>query len=151
MDNRNLISGIVFLGLSTFVAVSSIGLGIGHLTNPRAGFMPFWTSLLVIVFSLILLGLTFANRSAQAVRVDIGDHVQWQKSLLAAGALCVYVFILPLIGYLPATGILMLALFKLSSMKLWSAVLASLLAVIVSYGLFSFILNTPLPRGILGF
>jgi len=151
MDNRNLISGMVFLGLSAFVAVTSIGLGIGHMTNPRAGFMPFWTSLLIIVFSLILLGLTVANRSVQARRVDMWSQVQWQKSLLAAGALCVYVFILPLIGYLPATGILMLALFKLSCMKFWSAALASLLTVILSYGLFSFILNTPLPRGTLGF
>ncbi|PKN89285.1 MAG: hypothetical protein CVU51_00850 [Deltaproteobacteria bacterium HGW-Deltaproteobacteria-1] len=151
MDNRNLISCIVFLGLSAFVAVSSIGLGIGHLTNPRAGFMPFWTSLLIIVFSLILFSQTFVNRSAQAGRVDIWSHVQWQKSLLAAAALCVYVFILPVIGYLPATGILMLALFKLGSMKILPAVLASLLAVILSYGLFSFILNTPLPRGTLWF
>jgi len=151
MDNRNLISCIVFLGLSAFVAVSSIGLGIGHLTNPRAGFMPFWTSLLVIVFSLILFGQTFANRSDQTRRVDIWSHVQWQKSLLAACALCVYVFILPVIGYLPSTSLLMLALFKLSSMKILPAALASLLAVILSYGLFSYILNTPLPRGTLGF
>jgi hypothetical protein len=151
MDNRNLISCIVFLGLSAFVAVSSIGLGIGHLTNPQTGFMPFWTSVLVIVFSLILFGQMFAKRSAQAGRVDIWGHVHWQKSLLAAGALCVYVFILPVIGYLPATSILMLALFKLSSMKMLPAALASLLAVILSYGLFTFILNTPLPRGTLGF
>ncbi len=151
MDNRNLVSCIVFLGLSAFVAVSSIGLGIGHLTNPQAGFMPFWTSLLIIVFSLILLGLTFANRSSQEHRVDIWSHVHWHKSMLAAGALCVYVFLLPVIGYLAATSILMLALFKLSSMKILPAALASLFTVILSYGLFSFILNTPLPRGILGF
>ena len=151
MDNRNLVSCIVFLGLSAFVAVSSIGLGIGHLTNPRAGFMPFWTSLLIIVFSLILLGLTFANRSCQEHRVDIWSHVHWHKSMLAAGALCVYVFLLPVIGYLAATSILMLALFKLSSMKSMPAALASLFTVILSYGLFSFILNTPLPRGTLGF
>ena len=151
MDNRNLVSCIVFLGLSAFVAVSSIGLGIGHLTNPQAGFMPFWTSLLIIVFSLILLGLTFANRSSQEHRVDIWSHVHWHKSMLAAGALCVYVFLLPVIGYLAATSILMLALFKLSSMKILPAALASLLTVILSYALFSFILNTPLPRGMLGF
>lgn len=151
MDKRNLISGVVFLGLSAFVAVSSVGLGIGHLTDPEAGFMPFWTSLLIIVFCLILFGQTFADRSNQARRADIWSHVHWQKSIMAAAALSVYVLILPVIGYLPATGILMLALFKLSSMKILPAALASLFAVILSYGLFSFILNTPLPRGILGF
>ena len=151
MDNRNLISCIVFIGLSAFVAVSSIGLGIGHLTSPRAGFMPFWISLLVIIFSLILFGQMFANRSAQAGRVDVWGHIHWQKSMMTAAALCVYVFILPVIGYLPATSILMLALFKLSSMKILPAALASLLTVILSYALCSFILNTPLPRGTLGF
>ena len=151
MDNRNWISGIVFLGLSAFVAVSSIGLGIGRLTNPQAGFMPFWTSLLIIVFCLILFGQTFANRSVPAGRADSWSQVHWHKSMLAAGALCVYIFLLPVIGYLAATSILMLALFKLSSMKILPAALASLLTVILSYGLFSFILNTPLPRGMLGF
>ncbi|MBP1710229.1 MAG: hypothetical protein H6Q49_431 [Deltaproteobacteria bacterium] len=151
MDNRNLISGMVFLGLSVFVAVSSISLGIGHLTNPRAGFMPFWTSLLIIVFSLILLVLTVANRSVQARRVDMWSHVHWQKSMMAAAALSVYVLILPVIGYLAATSLLMLLLFWLSSMKILPAVLASLFAAVLSYGLFSFILNTPLPRGTLGF
>ncbi len=142
---------MVFLGLSAFVAISSIGLGIGRLTNPQAGFMPFWTSLLIILFTLILLSRTVADRSGQPGRTDSWSHVRWHKSMLAAGALCVYVFLLPVIGYLAATGILMLALFKLSSMKILPAALASLLTVILSYGLFSFILNTPLPRGMLGF
>jgi H+/Cl- antiporter ClcA len=151
MDKRNWISCMVFLGLSAFAAVSSIRLGIGRLTNPQAGFMPFWTSLLIIVFGLILLGQVFANRSDQPQRVDVWSHVHWHKSMLAAGALCAYVFILPVIGYLPATSILMLVLFKLGSMKILPAALASLLTVSLSYGLFSFILNTPLPRGMLGF
>ncbi|MHB8137947.1 MAG: tripartite tricarboxylate transporter TctB family protein [Smithellaceae bacterium] len=151
MDNRNLISSMVFLGLSVFVVVTSVGLGIGSLNNPQAGFMTFWISLLTIVFSLILLGQTFANRSAQVRRADIWSHVHWQKSVMAAAALSVYVLILPIIGYLAATSILMLALFKLSSMKILPTVFASLLAVIVSYGMFSFILKTPLPRGIWGF
>lgn len=151
MDNRNWISCVVFLGLSAFVAVSSIGLGIGRLTNPQAGFMPFWTSLLIVVFCLILFCQAFVNRSGQAGRGDSWSHIHWHKSMLAAVALCVYVLLLPAIGYFAATSILMLALFKLGSMKILPAVLASLLTVILSYGLFSYILNTPLPRGMLGF
>ncbi len=151
MDNRNLISSMVFLGLSAFVLITSVVLGIGYLTNPQAGFMPFWTSLMIIVFSLILLGQTFANRSVAVRWADIWSHVHWQKSVMAAAALSVYVMILPVIGYLTATGILMMILFKLSSMKIAAAALASVLAVILSYGLFSFLLNMPLPRGLLGF
>jgi putative tricarboxylic transport membrane protein len=151
MDQRDMISSVIFFLLAAFVLITSVGLGIGSLNNPQTGFMPFWTSLLLMVFSLILFGLTYSNRSVGVHWTDLWHDVRWQKSVMAVVVLVVYVLILPALGYLIATSILMMILFKLSSMKIWTATIAAVLAVFFSYGLFSFILKTPLPRGILGF
>ncbi len=151
MDQRNTISSIVFFLLAAFVLITSLGLGIGSLHNPQTGFMPFWASLLIFVFSLTLFVLTYLNRSIAVRWADLWRHVRWQKNVLAAAALSLYVLVLPSAGYLIATTILMFALFQLGSMKIRTAALASFLSVVLSYGLFSFLLKTPLPRGILGF
>lgn len=151
MDQRNMISSMVFFLLAAFALITSLSLGIGSLHNPQTGFMPFWTSLLILLFSLILFGLTYSNRSVAVRWADLWRPVRWQRSVLAALAMSIYVLVLPSAGYLIATTILMFALFKLGSMKNWTAVIASFLSVLLTFGLFSFLLKTPLPRGILGF
>ena len=61
MDQRNMISSMVLFLLAAIVLITSFSLGIGSLNNPQAGFLPFWTGLLIIIFSLtgkIYTGLT---------------------------------------------------------------------------------------------
>jgi putative tricarboxylic transport membrane protein len=151
MDQRNMISSIVFFLLAAFVLMTSLGLGIGQLNNPQTGFMPFGASLLLIIFSLILFGTTYRNRAVSFRFADLWHTIHWQKNLMAVTALAVYCLALPSIGYLIATSILMIILFGLGGMKIWTAALGSVLSVFFSYGLFQFILKTPLPRGIWGF
>lgn len=151
MDQRNAISSMIFFLLAALILIASLGLGIGSLSNPQTGFMPFFTSLLLILFSLALFSRACTNRSITVRWADLWRNVRWQKSVRAASAVLVYVLVLPSAGYLIATTILMFALFKISSMKTRTAVIASFLSVFLSFGLFAFLLKTPLPRGILGF
>jgi putative tricarboxylic transport membrane protein len=146
-----MISSLILFLLAAFVLVTSLGLGIGSVSNPQSGFMPFWISLLMLAFSLILFGMAYQNRSIKVPWADLWRKLHWQKSILAAAFLVVYIFLLPWAGYLIATGVLMIVLFRLTSMKAWTAVVGAVLAVGFSYGLFSLILKTPLPRGIWSF
>jgi putative tricarboxylic transport membrane protein len=151
MDQRNLISSMIFFLLATFVLILSLGLGIGSLNNPQAGFMPFWTGLLIIVFSIILFGITYRNRAIVVCWADLWRKLSWQKIVMVAVFLAVYVVVLPWAGYLIATCVLMIILFRLNAMKIWTAAFSAVLSVGFSYGLFHFSLKTPLPRGIWGF
>jgi hypothetical protein len=150
MDQRNMISSMVFFLLAAVVLITSVGLGIGPSNNPQSGFMPFWTGLLTIIFSLILFGITYMSRTIAVRWADLWRNVRWQKNIMAVIALAIYGLVLPSIGYLTATSFLMMFLFFIGGMKVWTSAFSSLLSVFLSYGLFQFILKTPLPRGILG-
>lgn len=151
MDQRNLISSMIIFLLGTFVLIISTGLGIGSLSNPQPGFMPFWVSMLLIVFSLILFGGAYIDHSVAVRCKDLWHKIHWQKNLVAMAALLLYAVLLPLAGYLITTSVLMLILFKLGAMKTWTALLGATLSVGFTYGLFYFLLKTPLPRSIWGF
>lgn len=146
-----MISSMILFLLAALVLMASLGLGIGSASNPQSGFMPFWIGVLLLAFSLILFGTAYQDRSIKVRWVDLWHKLHWQKSLLAAVFLAVYIFLLPWAGYLMATSVLMIALFRLTAMKAWAALAGAALAVGFSYGLFSLILKTPLPRGIWGF
>ena len=151
MDQRNIISSMIFFLLAAFVLILSLNLGIGSWNDPQAGFMPFWTSVLIIIFSVILFGMTCRNKAIAVRFADLWHKVSWQKMVMTAAGLAVYIAVLPQAGYLLATAVLMTILFRLSSMKIRAAVFSAVLSVGFSYGLFHFILKTPLPRGIWGF
>ena len=151
MDQRNLFSSMIFFLLASILLISSLDLGIGSLSNPQSGFMPCLISVLLLFSSLILFFTSCRDKTISVRLTALWRHIHWHKNLLAVIFLGVYLFLLPLTGYLIATGILMLALLLLNAMKLWPSVLTALLAVLISYGLFAIMLKTPLPRGIWGF
>lgn len=146
-----MISSLVLFLLAAFVLATSLELGIGSVSNPQSGFMPFWISLLMLAVSLILFGMAYRDRSIKVRWTDLWHKLSWQKSVLTAAFLAVYIFLLPWAGYPIATGVLMIALFRLTSLKAWRAVAGAVLSVAVTYGFFHFILKIPLPRGIGGF
>ncbi len=151
MDQRNLISSMILFLSASFVLLTSLGLGIGSFSNPQTGFLPFWTSLLMMVLSLALFGTAYADKSITVRWSDLWRKTGWIKTLAAAVLLALYLAALPLLGFVVATAALMTILFKLGSMKLWTAVPGAIISVLFTYGLFHFLLQTPLPRGIWGF
>ncbi len=151
MDQRNLISSMFFFLLASILLITSLGLGVGSPANPQTGFMPFLISVLLLVFSLMLFVSAYQDRSVSVRLAALWRHIHWPKNVIALVFLSIYLLALPLAGYLIATGLLMTALLLLNSIKLRTSALTAALAVLVSYGLFHFIVKTPLPRGIWGF
>jgi Tripartite tricarboxylate transporter TctB family len=151
MDQRNIISSIFFLLLAVFVTIRSLGLGIGQLLNPRPGFLPFWSSLFLIIFCLILFWINYFNKDEKTHLANLWRNLNWRKNIIVVSALIIYCLALSKIGYLVATFALMAVLFSLSGMKTWAVIISSLLSVILSYGLFHYLLKTPLPRAIWAF
>ncbi len=151
MDIRNLIGGTVFLLLSVFILIYSLGLGIGTLYNPQAGFMPAVVSLLILVFSLILVSTALRNRSRRVRLRHVWQTPGWKKSMMVAGSIALYVLALSSLGYLPATFGLMTLVLLINRIRWWVALSGAAGLAALSWGLFYGLLNTPLPQGIWGF
>lgn len=151
MDKREIISSAVWLCIVAFVAISSLRLGIGEFHNPGPGFFPFWASIFIALLTLIMLGTHFFKKADVIRLADLwkGDH--WGTLVIVIASLIVYCLVLAKLGFILATTGLMLILFYLGKMKPWAIIVGSLLAVLLSYGLFHYGLQTPLPKGILDF
>ncbi|MFH1080209.1 MAG: tripartite tricarboxylate transporter TctB family protein [Pseudomonadota bacterium] len=150
MVKRDILSCFVLLFISILVLIASLRLGIGPYQSPGPGFIPFWSCLLLFLFTSLLLGVRLIK--TEDVRLaDLWKGRNWGNTIIVVAVLIVYCLALPKAGYLLATLGLMLVLFTLGKMKFWVVVPCALLAVLFTYGLFDYLLKMPLPRGILGF
>jgi len=151
VDKREITSSVFFILFATFVLVSSLGLGIGQLRNPQPGLLPFAASLFLIISCVILLVINYRNRNIETTIADSWQKLNWHKNIIVISALIVYCLALSIIGYIPATFALMAVLFTVTGMKTWMVIINSFLVVLLSYGLFQYLLKTPLPRPIWAF
>lgn len=151
MDRRDITGCVVWLSISISVLIASLRLGIGPFNNPGPGFIPFWAALFLASFTCVLLVISL-SRNREATPPSVlwkGRH--WVKPLLAFSALILYCLVLPKLGYLLATFVLMLVLLSLGKTKPWLVVPGSLVVVLLTYVLFDYLLKMPLPRGVFGF
>jgi putative tricarboxylic transport membrane protein len=151
MDKREIISSLVWFCVVIIVTVSSIDLGIGAFHNPGPGFFPFWSGVSIAILTMFMLAARLYKK-VDAVRLtDLWKGQHWGILVAVIVSLIVYCLVLTRLGYILATTGLMLILFSLGKMKPWTIIISSLLAVLLSYGLFHYGLRTPLPKGILAF
>ena len=153
MDKKELAGGLIWLFFAMLVIISSLKLGVGEFHNPGSGFFPFWSALLLGMLALMIL----ANIILKKDKTETGQEpylwkgLDWGKNITVIAALLVYCLVLTRLGYILSTTGLMMVLFYIGKMKLWVVITGSLLVVALSYCLFYYGLQTPLPSGILGF
>jgi hypothetical protein len=146
VNKRDIISGTIFFALAFLVLIYSFTLGLGKFAQPRPGFFPFWSAIFLIIFCLILISENITGKKNKSQTSFFWREIIPRKSFLIVLALLVYALLLPRLGYIPATFFLLLFLFITAGTKIWSALINSLLTVILSYFLFQYLLKTPLPR-----
>jgi hypothetical protein len=111
--------------------------------------MPFLVGIFLGGISLLTLFRAMRKRSKTASGKNVTELFAWgklRKPAVMCGAVFVYALILPLLGYLVSTFVLMLVLFKGLAAQKWStAVIATFLAVILSYYIFVVWLGCQVP------
>jgi len=154
LKNKREITGLVFwFVIAAIIMISSWNLGLGEYKNPGPGFFPFWSALLLGALSLSMAGDIYLQKKAVAIggKVDLWKDVNWGKNTVVIASLFVYCLILPALGYLLSTMMLMMVLFYVGKMKPRAIIAGAMLAVLLSYFIFIYGLKTPLPRGVWGF
>ena len=144
-------SSLFWLLVSILVFAESLRIGIGTFQNPGMGFMTLGASGILGILSLVLFLQAF-------LRKEHGRHkplfagTLWRRVLFVVLVLTVYARVMPILGYLITTFVLMTLLFGILEKKRMGCVsLYALGATLFTYLVFSKWLNCQFPQGLFGF
>lgn len=143
------VSYVSFLAVGIAYLCGSLRLPMGTIEAPRSGLFPLTVAIFVVTMSLILL---VRSLSAEKYPLDPTEpfpkRADRHRVVAVALALVLYAVGLRFLGYLICTIGLMAVVVRLLGMRGWvKVVLAAVLTSLISYGLFVFALDVPLPRG----
>jgi putative tricarboxylic transport membrane protein len=143
---RDHVAGGVFVIAGVFVLAVSGDLPFGTLSSPGAGMLPTLVVGLMMAFGLILLAQARRSpRLAEANWTDLPHAIR--VAVVAAAAATLYV---PLGFALTVPLLLFSLIFLVERHPLLPAVAFSIGTTVAVYALFTLVLRTPLPSGLLG-
>src|SRR3989338_6759248 len=150
MKRSNIIIAIILLGLSGYLLIESMRLSLGGLRTPQAGFFPTILSAVLAVLSLVLLGQAPKEKEERARPFRLGPQ-SWRRIALAVGVLFAFGFSVDFLGYTLSSFLLVAILLRAFESMRWSLIIIIALSTsVISYGIFGWLLQTPLPTGIFG-
>jgi putative tricarboxylic transport membrane protein len=151
MNRRDLLAGLFWLAISLFVVVQSVKSDLGSLHSPGPGFLPFWSAVVLGTLSIILVVTTSLRKKWEGKLVDLWRGLDWLRVIWVLLSLFMYPILLPITGYLITTFMLIgFLLFIGVRSKVWIDVASALAITVISYVIFSVLLDVKLPKGIFG-
>ena len=140
------VAGSAAIVAAVAVLAASGDLPFGTLAFPGAGMMPKLACALIIVFGTTLL----ARGRASAPFSEVGwRDLPHAVRVLAITAAAVALY--TTLGFIITMSLMLFALIALEGRNLWAAAAYSIGVSLLTYGLFTLMLKTPLEQGILGF
>jgi putative tricarboxylic transport membrane protein len=131
LNNSELWGGLIGLALGGFVIWSGLKLKLGTINDPGAGFVLFYTGILMCLFaaSIIVTALTEGGPTLGSR----WENARWSKPLLVIVCLIAFSFALNPLGFLLSSSPLMLLLLRVVDPVRWT--LAIPIAVLVPLGM----------------
>jgi len=152
MKQNSIVSGIFWLCFGLLFSIWSTSYHIGRITQPGPGFLPLILGVLVILFSLVILGRGWAARRSKETESALSLPAGWKKIAYVILVLLFATFSFEPLGYL-ITVFLLIALLMIGKelRSLRKAVLTAFLTALGVYLVFILLLEQPFPRGLLRF
>jgi hypothetical protein len=147
MNKRDLISGLFWLAIAIFVITEAIGLGVGTLSTPGAGFLLFCSSILFGLLSIILVIKAFMHGDKRKGLAELWEGLAWGNVVIAVVALVLYCLFLVKVGFVITTTAFMAVLYGVGRMKPWVVFVSALVTVALTYVIFHYALQIEFPRG----
>jgi len=130
---------VFWIALSIFAMAHAYTLGFEELHDPGPGLMPFLLGLLLFITSFYLL-ISSLLKPGDGDTDAKDEHAGAGIIVLVTGALLAYALLLERLGFPVTTFLLLILLFRAAGSKRWrSALIASALTVLLTYGLFTFL------------
>lgn len=149
MKKHERLAGLLLIAVGIVAAVHSyLNLKLGAIRHPDSGFMPFWASVLLVVFSA---AWVFQSWGPDERPAPFWGKGEWTRPLLSCAMMVLYGLTLERIGYVTSTLVFLLAWQFLVEREKWrKATLISVVATAAMYVMFVKLLGVPLPTGFIG-
>jgi len=142
---------LCFLVLGGVYLAGSFFLPMGTVEQPGAGFYPLLVGIALVCLSVPLLIHSLKKKEIQKEEEEAFPKGKDLYRVLGVALALIFfaVFLKPL-GYGICSAALMVAVLRFLGLRSWmKTVLISILSTAISYYLFAFVLDVPLPRGFL--
>lgn len=145
------LGGLFWLAISVFVCTESIKSDIGSVHAPGPGFFPFWSAVVLGVFSIVLIIYSTVKKHLRIRLADMWRGCQWGKVVAMLCALFIYPLLLPKLGFLITTFALMFLATSVIDRSRLRHGISAIIIVVASYIIFDGVLDVKLPKGVFGF
>jgi len=150
MKYSEIIGGIFWLLLGIIFTILATGYQIGSVTQPGPGFLPLGVGLLLIVFSLVILGQGLNSLKNIKAVVPFSKPGGLKKVAYIVLLLLVLGFFFEEIGLLITVFLLLTLSMLVAELKSWKKIIfLGLVTTLGVYILFVLLLSQQLPRGFL--
>ena len=142
------ISGIVLFIVGSIAFVTCLSYHIGTFRNPGGGLFPLIASIMLMGISALLLLQTFSAHKDEKTIVASFFHDEGapKRILFTLACLIGYRYFLPVIGFAPSSGVMILLLSRFLGKYSWKvSVFFSVLTALLSYYIFQVALNIQMP------
>ncbi len=140
---------LFWVAVGILVCYGAARLGLGSVTEPGAGFIFFWSGLILTLLSLTVLAESI--RGAESAVEEMGE-MNWAKIALVLLSLLLYAFFLERLGFVLTTFVLLSFLLGWIEGTNWGrSLLVASAAVLACFAIFELWLKIRLPKGVFGF
>ena len=147
------IFSFIWILLGVLQCAESISLGLGSIGEPGPGFMPFVVGLIMIGLAVAL----FFESHIETVKkrppkISLWGDVYWKRVVYIALIMLAYAVLLPTLGFLLDTFVMMVLLLKSGEPVKWpAAIIVGALTSGAAYVLFGIWLRVSFPAGMFRF
>jgi putative tricarboxylic transport membrane protein len=140
------IFSLILAALGAFIIIVSLTIGFGTLKTPGSGLFPFLVGLLIFVQSM-----TVFFMQKPAAEKGLFDRNETRNFFLMIAVFCLWIILMPYLGYVVVTFIVVLAFSKILKLEGWfKPIILSIVTMGLCYLLFDLLMYLDLPRGFLG-
>ncbi|MDD3903640.1 MAG: tripartite tricarboxylate transporter TctB family protein [Sphaerochaeta sp.] len=149
MRKANFIVAGVFIAFAIAIIAISLGYPPSNHGVPGPGMFPIIIASLIIFSAVVLIIATLKMKESQNTKVDLTSKNVVNVYITMAG-LVVYFLLLPNVGFITTTTIMLVLYIKwFSKRPWWKCILISILFTLAIFFLFGSVLNVPMRYGFL--
>jgi hypothetical protein len=151
MKNNEQRSSVFWIAVGLAIALYSKKYGLGTLSSPGPGFVPFLSGLAIALLALVVFFQQRHSKGKESLK-DLWVQRKWPTVLLVMGVLVLYTIFLRSLGFLLTTFLLLAFLYRAMEPLSWGKVFfGAITGALGSYAIFQLWLQAQLPEGIFGF
>jgi putative tricarboxylic transport membrane protein len=140
------IMGTILLGIGGFVCYQGVDLSLGTPSHPGPGFVPFGLGAVLTLLSAVYL---WHISQGKEERKASSFTVNYQRTGMAIGTICLYALILSWLGYILTTLLVFVVWLSLIERKSWIQTGSLACLAVVAVYFFNILFSVQLPAGLL--